>query len=315
MASQPKLTLHLQADRLCLLNHHSRFSLVIFITLASGQPITLIRTDHDDHAGLKELLESQCIKCTDVESGELIPVLDSRQASQYIDPGAACPPLMTLQANRSTYLTFTTAINPRDGKFVFDPRGLKPDRTYKIQCNTSELQWWTYGSQEPIGEYFKTHRNLSSPETPPLQCEPLSDNNTVTFDTRCELTPAPEVSISLSASPTMSLSSSQKFPFSLAFTFHAQKPITVLAERDSAIAGNTHMEILEGVTRNRLAPDMIDTGNDDGPWLREDFLRLEPGVPHVEHATFEPAYKHSGLEALEVNREYLLRMVDNEGGW
>ena len=75
------------------------------------------------------------------------------------------------------------------------------------------------------------------------------------------------------------------------------------------------MEILDGATRKRLAPDLIDSGNNDGPWLREDFLRLEPGVPYVEHMAFDPSYRYSGLEDLEVNGEYVLRMVDSEWGW
>lgn len=258
---------------------------------------------------------SQCIECTDVESGRQIPVLESRQISQSINPGAACPPQMTLEPYRSGYMTFTTATNPRDYEFIFDPRALKPDCTYKIQCKPSALQWWTHDSQATVSEYFKTYGTLPSPETPPLQCEPLYNNSTVTFDTRSELTPAPEVSISLSAPSTMSLTSNPKFSFSLAFTSHARKPITVLAERDSTKAGNNDMEILDVVTRKRLAPDLIDNGNDDGPWLREDFVRLEPGVPYVEHGTFDPAYKYSGLEDLELNGEYLLRMVDSKWGW
>lgn len=38
-------------------------------------------------------------------------------------------------------------------------------------------------------------------------------------------------------------------------------------------------------------------------------------MPYVEHRTFDPAYKYSGLEDLEVNWEYVLRMVDSEWGW
>ena len=314
MASQPELTLHLQADRLCFLNHQSRFSLVIFLALTSGQPITLIRSDYNDHVGLKELLVSQCIECTDVESGQRVPVLKSRQASQSINPEAACPPQMTLEPDRPSYMTFTTATNPQDYEFIFDSRALKPGRTYKIQCKPSALQWWTHGSQEAVSEYFKTHRKLPPPSTPPLQCEPQYNNNTITFDTRRELPPAPEVSISLSAPSTMSLSSDPKFSFSLAFTSRAPKPITVLAERDRTKACNTDVEILDRATRKRLAPDLIDS-NDDGPWLREDFLRLEPGVPCVEHRTFDPVHRYSGFEDLEVNGEYVLRMVDSEWVW
>ncbi|KAL2044031.1 hypothetical protein N7G274_003552 [Stereocaulon virgatum] len=315
MVSQPKLTLRLQADRLCLLNHQSRFSLVIFLTLTSGQPVTLIRSGCDGHIGLKEFLVSRCIECTHVESGQRVSVLESSQGPQSINPEAACPPKLTLEPNKSNYMTFTTAINPRDFEFTLNLRALEPDCTYKIQCKPSALRWWTYDSQETINEYFMTYRKLPPPETPPLRCEPPCNDSIITFNTRSELKPAPEVSVSLFAPSTMSLSSNPKYLFSLTFTSHAGTPITVLAERDSTKAGNTDMKILDGATRKRLAPDLIDSGNDDGPWLREDFLRLEPGVPYVEHRTFDPAYKYSGLEDLEVNTEYVLRMVNSKWAW
>lgn len=223
---------------------------------------------------------------------------------------------MTLEPARSNYMTFTTATSPRDYEFTFDSNALKPNRTYQIQYKPSVLHWWSYDSQEQVRKYYDTHEKLPPSETPPLRCEPLDGNDsTVIFDTRSGLTPATKVSVSLSAPSTMSLSSKPPFTFSLNFTSHAQQPITVLAERNSAKAGNSDMEILDSATGKRLAPDLIDNGNQDGSWQREDFLRLEPRIPYIEHRTFDPANKYSGLDDLEVGEEYVLRTRDLEWGW
>jgi len=271
MTFQPNLDLRLQADSPCYLNHQTRFSLVIFLTLTGEQPITLIRSYSNDHTGLKELLVSRCIECTEVESGQRIPVLGTKYALQSTSSETECPAQMTLEPERSSYMTFTTATNPREYEFVFNSSALKPDNSYRIQCKPSALDWWSFDSQEKISEYYKTHGKLPPSETPPLQCE-SSANNVVKFSARSEVAPAPQVSISLLAPPTISLFSTPRFSFSLTFTSYATKPITVLAERPSTKAGNTDMEILEATTRKRLAPDLIDSGNKDGPWLREDFV-------------------------------------------
>ena len=122
---------------------------------------------------------------------------------------------------------------------------------------------------------------------------------------------APIVEVSLSASSTMSLSEKAKFDFSLAFISHAAESITVVAERDDAKIDNADMEILDSVTRQRVAPDLFDAGNCNGPWLREDFLFLDPRVPDIEQRTFVPTARYSGLQDLEEGTEHLLRMINS----
>ena len=313
MVSQPQLDLRLQTDRICCLNHQPRFSLVAFLTLTGEQPVTLIRDGSGRHIGLKQTLVSQCIECFDDDSGQRIPVLDSKHGSQSTNSEADWPELIILEPQKSSYITFTTATSPHDYEFVFDSSHLKQDRTYNIHCKPSALGWWSLDSKEKIEEYFKTHGELPTSESPPLRCD--SANVIVKFDTRGKVQEAPKVSVSLSAPSIMSLSGKRRFEFSLTFISHATSPITVLAERDSAKAGNADMEILDSATKKRVAPDMIDAGNMDGPWLREEFLRLNPGEPYVEHRVFDPTDIYSGLEDLKPHTDYVLRMVDTEWGW
>ena len=313
MGSQPHLDLRLQADRICCLNRQPRFSLVVLLTLTGERSVTLIRDGSGRHIGIKQTLVSQCIECFDVESGQRIPVLENKHGSQSANSETDWPELIILEPQRSSYITFTTATSPRDYEFLFDSSQLKQDRTYQVYCNPSALEWWSLDSKEKIEEYFKTHGELPPSESPPLRCE--SADVIIRFDTRGKVQEAPKVSISLSAPSIMSLSGKQRFEFSLAFISHATSPITVLAERDRAKTGNTDMEILDSATRKRVAPDIIDAGNDDGPWLREEFLRLDPGEPYVEHRVFDPTGIYSGLEDLKAHTDYVLRMVNAEWGW
>ena len=228
--------------------------------------------------------------------------------------------LMTLFENRSDYLTFTTASDPRDYEYIFRSNELKVDRNYIIRCTPSMcLPWWTYKSKEAVDDYFALHGHLPPPSEPqnPLQCEPT---NTVSFGTRQEVPPAPIVEVSLAApSTSFSRSGNPPFEFSIAFTSHASRPITVLAERHRARSVDNDIEIvLDGTTgdQRRVAPDLIDDGNIDRPWQAEDFLQLVPEVPYQERRVLDPAAKgHGSLADLEVGISYILRVLDNSWVW
>ena len=135
----------------------------------------------------------------------------------------------------------------------------------------------------------------------------------VTFETRASLPKTPKVTVSLSAPSTFSLSNKPPFSFTLTFQTHSDKPITVLAERERVQSGNSDIEILDAGTRTRVAPDLIDDGNMDGPWQREEFLRLEG--TYKEHRVLDPLEPYSGLEELKVGSQYILRLLDGEFPW
>jgi len=302
----------LRADRLCYLSRQTRFSLVVYLTLSSTRSVTVLKHGHDPHAGLVQLLTSQCIECVDAESGQRIPVFSDTDQTTSKNSQMENPLLMSFDGHRSEYLTFTTASSPRDYELVFDPSELQPDRNYTIQFNPSALGWWSYDSKEMILAYFASHGKLPPPEDSSLKCE---STNTVSFDTRRDLPQPPSVDVSLSAPSTLSLSGNPPFEFSVKFISHATKPITVLAERHRIKATESDFEILEDSISTRVAPDIIDDGDIEGPWQREDFLRLAPGVPCVEQRILNPTIAHSGLEDLEVDTDYTMRMPKSSWTW
>lgn len=64
-----------------------------------------------------------------------------------------------------------------------------------------------------------------------------------------------------------------------------------------------------------MAPDMIEDGDIEGLWQPEDFLHLAPEVPHVEQRTLDPLRLYSGLESLELDAEYSLRLLSTHWVW
>lgn len=85
----------------------------------------------------------------------------------------------------------------------------------------------------------------------------------------------------------------------------------MLAERHRVRSVNSDIEIVLDETtshQRRIAPDLIDDGNVDGPWQSEDFLQLVPGVPYRERRVLDPT-------DLEVGTSYILRLLDNCWVW
>ena len=116
----------------------------------------------------------------------------------------------------------------------------------------------------------------------------------------------------LLAAPTLSLSGNVPFHFSTTFVSHAAKPITVLAERSRIIIANSDIEIVDAKTVKRVAPDLIDDGDMEGPWTRDDFLTLEPGIPYVEERVLE---SKDGLGDMQPETDYILRFPNNFRRW
>lgn len=311
-STRPKIEVRLWADRICYLSRQTRFSLVVFITIHSDKPITIVKHARSFDFGLLNLLVSEVIECFDTDSGERIPVLDSGLSLQLRSSNEGDISLMSFYDQKSQYLTFTTAESPRDYEFLFDSSQLLPDGNYTIQSKPSALKWWSHGSEEKILEHYASHGKPPLTETPALVCEP---GNSVSFVTRANVPQPPKIEVSLSVPPTLSLSNNPPFEFSVSFTSYAAKPITVLAERHHARAFNSDIEIIDNNTRKRVAPDLIDDGNIDGSWQPEDFLRLVPEVCYVEQRTLNPTRPYSGLESLELDAEYSLLLPPSRWTW
>ena len=311
-SQQPKIDVHLRADPTCDLSHETRFSLVVLLTLHHEKSITIVKSDHEDPS-LVNILVSESIECFDTLSGQKVAVVSTKKAGTSQPKSADAqrlPQLMSLNDNRADYVTFTSAASPREYEYLFETKDLQPNRGYTIRCKPSHLPWWSHTSLEGCVEYLKIHGELPPSETPPLLCEPKMD--TISFACRENTPSPPKIDVSLVASTSLSLSSQPPFRFSTRFTSKAVQPITVLAQRQDAMATNSDIEIIDIESHKRVAPDLIDDGNNDGPWRREDFLVLNPGKGYVEERTLR---MRDGLENLQLGKEYVLRHVKSRWSW
>ena len=313
MAPQPKIDVYLKtAEKTCFLDCQPRFSLIVLLTLSSERSVTFIKNATGPYTGLAQLLASECVECTDTETGQCIPVLHNEKKPKPPSSGRDTPELMSLEPERTNYVTFTNSKNPRGYEFEFVSSGLEPDRSYTVRCKAAALKWWSYKSPEEVRNYFKKNLKLPSSETQPLR---LESHNTVSFDTRAEMDQAPKMDVSLSAPSTLSISGTPPFEYLITFTSNATKPITVRSEPQGPRSMNTEIEILNVDTRKRVAPDLIDVNDDERPIVREDFLRLNPGEPHIERRVLDPTKRYSGLENLKVDTEYVLHLIDSRMWW
>ena len=309
-SQEPFIEVQLRADRICFYSNQARFSLVVFLTLHNEQSITIAEYADTLDVGLVNLLKSRCIECIDSTSGKTVPILDGGEDTlQSKASRADSPRLMSLQRKRASYITFTTDSQPRAYEFMLDASKLQPGRKYMVRCKDWALDWWSRRSAENCVEHFKAHGELPPTELPPLRCSPVND---VTFECLKDLLKPPRVEVFLAASSTMSLSGNPPFEFSTSFVSHAAKPITVLAEREYAISMKGDIEIIDKGTRKRVAPDLIDGGDIEGPWRQDDFLTLKPGREYVEERSLRP---QEGLDTMMPDSEYILRFPENSWTW
>jgi len=262
----------------CDLSRQTRFSLVVLLTLRSKQPVTILKSSFDDYDfGLVDLLQNGTVECIDTDGGAKIPIFG--QAAQSKDKETARPNLMSLSDNRTGYVTFTSALEPRDYEVGLDVSQLQLGRKYTLRSNPWDLDWWSHTSIDGCLSHFDKHGELPRTQTPPLHCAP---NNSVSFSCREDTPLPPSVSVALTApSSTLSLSGNPPFKFTTNFTSHASNALTALAERTQAININNDIDIIDATSRRHVAPDRICI-DQEGPFLREDYLVLEPEKPHVE---------------------------------
>ena len=129
MTDEPRIEVHLRAERICYLSREPRFSLVLFLTLHSETPITLLKGGYGLSAGTSQSINSgSVIECFDTIPGQRLQVFGNQQRceTQSDVPDPAHTSLMTLHLNRTEYTTFTTSTSLRDCELFFSPGKLRP---------------------------------------------------------------------------------------------------------------------------------------------------------------------------------------------
>ena len=325
----PRIEVSLGIDRICYLSREPRFNLVLYFTLRDcSKTITLLKAkgalDQSDEPLVDTLCpisSSDVIQCAETNSNRSISVLEACFSAPSSRPRATTEedvygfPILTLEPHRKSYITLTTSSARRPYELFFDPSQMLPDHKYRIRFDpTAEVTYWRAIMEDALQDSISGNALAAkppAPDQPSIRWDVIEPE--VTFETRASLPETPKVTVSLSAPSAFSLSNKPPFSFNLTFKTHSDKPITVLAERERVQSANSDIEILDACTRTRVAPDLIDEGNMDGPWQREEFLRLEG--TYKENRVLDPLKPYSGLEELKVGSQYVLRLSDGEFPW
>lgn len=76
----------------------------------------------------------------------------------------------------------------------------------------------------------------------------------------------PRIEVLIAGSFKMSLSGDPPLSFSTLFISHATKPVTVLAHRHHDIITRSDIEIIDPTRKRRVAPDLINDSDIEGPF-------------------------------------------------
>ena len=311
LEAEPLVEVRLKATRICFLSGKNCFSFILLLTLRTSEtPVTFLKDGFEGIEGVQPVNSDQVVQCFDDDSSGQLQVL--RQ-----DPR---PSFLKLEPNREGYATFTTSSTPRPYGLVFDPSSLLPNHKYRLRFRpTTSITHWPSGTEESLSSLSRVSNgslattDIPKPSTTSIVWDVVGGNDTISFETRPSPAETPTVNVSLSAPSTFSLSNHPPFKFILTFSVDTPGSITLLAERGRVQGADSDIEILDATSGFRVGPELIDDGNMDGPWQREEFLRIDR--KYTEIRKLDATRKYCGLEELQVGREYILRHLGGEWSW
>lgn len=310
----PRVEVQLKATRICYLSGNPRFDFVLLLTLRNAkEPVLFLKNGLQHIKQFQSINSDQIVQCIDNDTGEQVQIL--RQGTKE-------PSYLRLEPGRGGYVTFTTCGSPRPYELAFDTSSLLPDHRYRLRFRqTDSITHWPAASEESLdalpspGPEEWSAADIPTPSPTKIPWIPVGDND-ITFTTLPSPSAPPKITATLSAPSTLSLSNNPPFTFTLTFsvTEPPKATITVLAERPRVACTDSDIEILDAETGARIGPEPIEL-NVDGPWQREDFVRIDNGT-YTETRTFNPKrLTEFGDQGLQVGREYVLRHLGGKWEW
>jgi hypothetical protein len=308
----PRVEVALKATRILYLSNKPYFNFVLRLTLRnSKEPVIFLRDGLTSVEGLQSINSDEVIQCFDDDSGEQLQVL--RQATQ--------PSFLKLEPNRCGGVVFTTSTTLKTYDLPFLPSTLHPGKTYRLRFKpTTSITHWPSSEEKSLNslsaDFNSSLHAIDIPKPSPTKIawDVVHGIDSILFETRLALPKTPRVTVLVSAPSMFSLSRHPPFKFTLTFSTDAPAPITVLAERKDVRAKDSDVEIGDPISGSRLGPEMIDDGNEDGPWSREDFLTIDG--TYTEHREIDAASPFwEDLRALKIGEEYVLRYVGGTWPW
>ena len=303
--TDPRVEVKMRATRICYLSGSPRFDFVLLLTLRNcNEPILFLKNCPQSIKQFQSINSDQIVQCIDQNTGKQLQIL--RQGPK--------PSYLRLEPNRGGYVTFTTCGFPKPYELAFDTSSLLSDQRYRLHFNQNvSITHWLSTSEESmdaLSPYPEEH--IPTPSPTKISWTLVGDNDT-TFTTLSSPSDPPKITTTLSAPSNFSLSNNPPFEFILTFSTDPQIGTTVLAERPRVARSDLDIEILDAETGARIGPEPIEE-NLDGPWQREEFLRVDR--THTEMRTLDAKrlVEFEG-EGMRVGREYVLRHLGEMWEW
>ncbi|KAF2833772.1 hypothetical protein CC86DRAFT_365586 [Ophiobolus disseminans] len=302
-APTPRVEVELKASRTCHLSNETPFYLVLLKKSCNIQTHEIFLQDGFAGAkGFQPINSDQVIQCFDDETGEQVQVIHQGSHISILD---------------RSYVQFTTSNTRKAYELPFITSSLQPDRKYRLRFKpTTSISHWPASVEDTLNLFKEVSASsvsasdIPTPSTESIPWEVANGNDTIVFKTRTSRPPKPNVTVSLSAPTTYSLS--KPFTFTLIFSTDAPHPFTVLANRAQVQSLLSDIEILDGTLRSQVGPDSIIACKDDGH-EREEFLRIDG--TYTEHRELEFAGLIWEDVELKVGEEYILRHLGGQWWW
>ncbi|KAG7005195.1 hypothetical protein G7Y79_00021g050620 [Physcia stellaris] len=268
------------------------------------EPILFLKNCLQSIKQFQSINSDQIVQCIDHDTGEQLQIL--RQAPK--------PSYLRLEPNRGGYVTFTTCGSPKPYELAFDTSSLLPDHRYRLHFNqTVSITHWLSTSEESMDALSPGPEwDIPTPSPTKITWTLIGDND-ATFKTLTSPSAPPIITATLSAPATFSLSSNPPFTFTLTFSTDPQVGITVLAERPRVARSDLDIEILDAETGARIGPEPIEE-NLDGPWQREEFLRIDGTYTETRSLDAKRLMEFGG-QGMRVGQEYVLRHLGERWEW
>lgn len=305
LEAHPRVEVQMRVTRICYLPGSPRFDFVLLLTLRNGnEPVLFLKNGLQAIKQFQSVNSDQIVQCIDKDTGEQLQIL--RQGPK--------PSFLRLEPNRGGYVTFTTCGSPKPYELAFDTSSLLPDHHYRLHFNqTVSITHWLSTSEESMDALSPSPEWDIPAPSPTKITWTLVANNDTTFTTHTTPSAPPKITATLSAPSTFSLSNNPPFTFILTFSTDPQVGITVLAERPRVARNDLDIEILDAETAACIGPERIEE-NLDGPWQREEFLRIDGTYTETRTLDAKRLMEFGG-QGMRVGQEYVLRHLGEMWEW
>lgn len=235
----PRVEVELKVLPTCYLTNDPPFYFLVHIAHHDVHDHTVFLQDGcADHDGYQPINSNKIFQCLDNKTGEGVQILQQGTHPRLLD---------------KSYFQSTTSDDRRSYELPIMTSSLRPNRNYRLRFKPIKpISHWP-ASEEGTPNPREDAAHSAQPDRliPPKSTIPWvipDGNDTLIFRMLSSQPTTPKVAVLLSAPSTYSLSDA--FAFELALSTHAQRPITVLADRAAVMKHVFDIEILDA----RLGP-------------------------------------------------------------